>query len=310
MSTAWEGMLLVDKPAGPTSHDVVAAIRRATGQSRAGHTGTLDPPATGLLVLLLGAATRLAAYVPAAPKVYAGTFRLGVTTLTDDLSEPVTAQHQGPLPPDGCVREEAARFVGSGRQIPPSISARHVAGRRLYRAARKGVRIDAPDSAIHVERFDVEPGEDAGSWRFEASVSTGTYIRAIVRDLGAALGCGAAVASLRRTRIGPLDVGSAAGTIRLEELEAAMVPLDAIPLDLPSTVLSADHSRGFVHGRTADTDRPDGPVAVRDAEGALLGIGEAAARRLAPRVVLDRSTPAALVAGRRAAVITSARSSS
>jgi tRNA pseudouridine55 synthase len=304
-------MLLVDKHAGPTSHDVVAAIRRATGQTRVGHTGTLDPPATGLLVVLLGVATRLAAYVPSAPKTYEGTFRLGVTTLTDDLTGEVVARHAGPPPVQDRVREEAARLVGRGWQIPPAVSARHVGGRRLYRAAQKGIKLPAPPSEIEVRDLEIVPTPEDGVWSFAVSVSSGTYVRGLVRDLGAALGCGAAVATLRRTRIGPIDVVDAVeGVGRLEGLGERIVPVDAIPLGLPSVTVAEQDARGFRHGRISATSAPDGPVAVRDDLGKLLGIGRATSGRLGPRVVLDRAGCSPSVAGSVAPVITSARSSS
>jgi len=302
MMPAWEGMLLIDKPAGPTSHDVVDRLRRVTGQTRIGHTGTLDPPATGLLILLLGTATRLATYLPSAPKRYEGSFRLGVTTLSDDLAEPVLERHEGALPADAAVRAESAKLVGRGWQSPPSISARHVAGRRLYRAARRGVLLSAPAREIEVDQFDVMPSSETGLWTFESSVSSGTYVRALVRDLGAALGCGAAVASLRRTGIGALDVADAVPVDRVEGLAKALTPIDRLPLSVPSTALDAQAADGFRHGRIFESILPEGTVAVRDGEGALIGIGEVAGGRLKPRVVL--------VAGGEAAVITSARSSS
>lgn len=290
MSSGWHGMLLVDKPAGPTSHDLVARVRKATGERRIGHAGTLDPPATGLLVLLLGTATRLAGYLPASPKVYRGAFRLGVTTLTDDLAGALLTRHVGPLPVDESVRDAAARLLGVTQQIPPAISAKHVAGERLYRAARRGSPIAAPPATIEVGRFDVTPSDEAGTWTFEASVSSGTYIRGLVRDLGAALGCGAAVVSLRRTTVGPLDVSAAAGAWTAEALAQALVGLDAIPLAIPSVALSGHIELDrFLHGREIEgrpVADPRGLVAVRDWENRLLGIGRIESGVLAPRTVL------------------------
>ena len=287
MSVDWEGMLLVDKPAGPTSHDVVARIRRLTGQPRAGHTGTLDPPATGLLVVLLGRATRLAGYVPSAPKNYVGTLQLGISTLTDDLTAPASERHEGALPDAGQVRAAAAALVGSGWQVPPRVSARRVGGKRLYRAARQGEALEAPPAAIDVLRFEVVPTAEAGVWTFDASVSAGTYVRGLVRDMGASLGCGAAVASLRRTGIGSLDVADAVAGDDPDRLRDAFVPLDEVPLGGSSVLLGADAAAGFRHGRKTDTDRPDGLVAARDERGALLGIGWVESGALAPRVVLE-----------------------
>jgi tRNA pseudouridine55 synthase len=140
MSEAWDGLLPIDKPAGPTSHDLVARVRWATGAARVGHTGTLDPGATGLLLLLLGHATRLARFVPDAPKTYRGVLALGVATTSDDLSGDVVRRHQGPLPSADVIRAVAASRLGRQMQVPPAFSARHVGGTRLYRLARRGVR--------------------------------------------------------------------------------------------------------------------------------------------------------------------------
>ena len=201
-----EGLLPIDKPLGPTSHDLVARVRAGTGVRRVGHTGTLDPPATGLLLLLLGQATRLARFVPSAPKTYRGVLELGVVTTSDDLAGDVVRRHEGALPSGSEILAAAALRVGRQLQVPPAFSARHVDGQRLYRSARRGVLVEAPPSEIVIDRFHLAPTEAEHLWTYELVVSTGTYVRAAVRDLGAALGCGAAVASLRRTAIGPFRV--------------------------------------------------------------------------------------------------------
>ena len=308
----WDGMLLVDKPAGPTSHDVVAELRRATGQRRIGHTGTLDPPATGLLLLLLGQATRLAPYVPSAPKVYTGTLRLGVRTLTDDLAGEPVALHAGALPEPAAVRAAAQDLVGEILQRPPSVSARRVRGERLHRAARRGVSLRAPAAPVRVFRFDVAPSGDPETWTFDAEVSSGTFVRSLVRDLGLALGCGAAVATLRRTRIGPLDVASSLGPEGWHDrgrVGRALLPLDRVPLDALAVTVSGDQARAFVHGRSLpDLPHPECVVSVRDASGSLLGIGVAASGTVSPRVVLGRSPSS--VAAPDGGVIPSARPSS
>jgi tRNA pseudouridine55 synthase len=309
-----DGLLLVDKPEGPTSHDVVTAVRRATGERRIGHTGTLDPPATGLLVLLLGAATRLAPYVPHEPKSYTGTFRLGVTTTTDDLAGDVVSQSAGPPAHAERVRAEAHRMVGTSWQVPPAISAKRVAGQRLYRAARRGVALTAAPARIDVARFVVAPTEDPATWCFEATVSSGTFIRGLVRDLGASLGCGAAVASLRRTRIGPFEVARALDGRLVREgarvPASAIVPVDFLPLAAAVVTLDDENATAFRHGRKLDgptVGAADGVVAVRNRRGELLGMGTASQGALAPRMVLSRRTA---VAGRGAGVISSTRSTS
>jgi tRNA pseudouridine55 synthase len=293
---------------------MVTVVRRATGERRIGHTGTLDPPATGLLILLLGAATRLARYVPHEPKSYTGAFRLGVTTTTDDLAGDVVSRSAGSPPRAEQVRAEAQRIVGTSWQVPPAVSAKRIAGQRMYRAARRGVVLAATPARIEVAGFSVEPTQDPSTWRFEATVSSGTFIRALVRDLGASLGCGAAVASLRRTRIGPFDVAQALDGRLVREGSgvpaSAIVPVDALPLAAPVVTLDDEGAAAFRHGRKLDgvtAGAADGVVAVRNGRGELLGMGTSSSGTLAPRMVLTRR---ATVADRGAGVISSARSTS
>lgn len=286
-----EGMLLVDKPGGPTSHDVVARVRRISGQRRVGHAGTLDPAASGLLPLLLGRATRLLRFLPHSPKLYVGSLRLGLTTTTDDIGgEPLT-RHEGALPPEERVIEAAARLRGSSLQSPPAVSARKVGGQRLYRLARRGIRVEAEPRPVEVSRFDLEPaqGPEDGHWSFVAEVSAGTYVRSLVRDLGTGLGCGATLVALRRTAIGPLRVEDAIGLdAATDGLAAAVVPMDSMPLWTPSLRLSnPEQVRGFRSGVFLTMEAPGGGFfAVSDADGRLLGVGEAEGGLLRPRVVL------------------------
>ncbi len=293
MMRTWDGLLAIDKPAGPTSHDVVAAIRRTTGARRVGHTGTLDPSATGLLLLVLGRATRLAQFVPSAPKIYRGEFVLGIRTATDDLAGEVTHRHDGALPDLESVRRAAASQVGPRLQAPPEYSARSVDGTRLYRAARRGIRLEAAPAQVRIDRFDVAAAGAPDRFAYGIEVSAGTYVRSAVRDLGMDLGCGAAVASLRRLRIGPFSVddaiplGSAADVLR-----ARLVPLDSMPLGMPPVVLSsALEASRFAAGvalplpsRTPGDDQE--AASVRDGGGRLLGIGRVEGSVLKPRVVL------------------------
>ena len=281
--SAPEGLLLLDKPSGPTSHDLVVQARRALGQPRIGHTGTLDPPASGLLVLVLGRATRLARFIPSAPKTYEGTIRLGCVTSTDDLWGEVLRREEGDPPAPGQVLAAAQAFRGSLRQVPPAVSARKVGGKRMYALARRGHPVEAAPTAVEVSRFDLAPGEDGWTWRFTAEVSAGTYIRSLARDLGAALGCGGTLASLRRTAIGPFRVEAA----QIEPGLDAVVPLSSLPLDLPPVALAAEAARRFAAGVLLPWDAPDaGEVAVRDPAGELLGIGRLAGGSLRPLVVL------------------------
>jgi len=298
LSGAWDGLLPVDKPAGPTSHDVVARVRAATRVRRVGHTGTLDPAATGLLLILLGQATRLARFIPGAPKTYRGELVLGLTTTTDDLAGEIVRQHPGAPPSSGSVRAAAAARVGRQSQVPPSYSARHVDGTRLYRFARRGVAVEAPAADVTILRFDVAPTDVPDRWTYELIASAGTYVRAAVRDLGADLGCGAAVGTLRRTAIGPFGVGDAlslpVGQSELPEAaRARLIPMDEIPLDLPSMELASPADvLGFGAGRILAPAEPvtgeSALTAVRDDRGRLLGVGLRGPGSLRPTVVLPR----------------------
>jgi tRNA pseudouridine55 synthase len=298
LSESWDGLLLVDKPAGPTSHDVVARVRSATGSRRVGHTGTLDPAATGLLLIVLGRATRLSRFVPDAPKTYRGVLALGLTTTTDDLAGDVLRSYDGPLPGARAVLAAAASCVGPQWQVPPAYSARQVAGTRMYRLARRGIAVEAPATRIDVQRLSLAPTEASDRWSYEMVVSTGTYVRAVVRDLGTVLGCGAAVASLRRMAIGPLSVDAALSPPAERDLLRGavsdhLIPIDAMPLDLPSVALPSpvDATRfaaGGVVSLPAELVEDSALAAVRDDDGHLLGVGRRAAGTLEPRMVLPR----------------------
>ncbi len=292
-----DGLLLLDKPAGPTSHDMVARVRRLLGARRVGHTGTLDPMATGLLALLVGRATRLARYVPSAPKRYRGVLRLGVVTDTDDATGRTIRRHAGPLPDVTAVRRAASTFVGSTTQRPPSVSAVSVGGQRLYRLARRGIAVAAPPKKVEVMRFDLAPGPADGLWEFDAEVSSGTYIRSLARDLGEALGCGGSIETLRRTGIGPLPLDRALALSPDDDEAAAaalagLLPLDTVPLTCPDLRLDDDDVRKFVRGipvRSAAHPPADGEEwAVRSGDGTLLGIGVTSGGLLRPRVVVSR----------------------
>ena len=295
MNAPPEGFLSIDKPCGPTSHDIVHRVRRVLGQPRAGHAGTLDPAASGLLPIMLGRATRLVRFLPQAPKIYEGRLRLGLTTSTDDLQGEVLERSHAPLPRADSVLACAAALCGRGPQVPPTVSARKVGGKRLYRLARAGRPVEAPATEIEVLRFDLEPTEDPAEWGFVAEVSSGTYIRALARDLGRALGCGGTLATLRRTAIGPLLVTDAVELSGEEKpgderLASAVIPLEAMPLALASLRLDdLSDARRFVAGLPAVARRATesaGPCCVLDAAGQLLGIGDLEAGFVRPRVVI------------------------
>src|SRR4051794_6711406 len=209
------GVLPVDKPVGPTSHDAVAAVRRALRTREVGHTGTLDPFASGLLLVCVGRATRLAEYLTGLPKTYVATMRLGEVTDTDDLTGEVIHSSDAWRSLSHDAIEDALRAqVGTIQQLPPSYSAKKVGGERMYAAARRGETVERKPVAVTIHAIRVL-GIDLPDVEFEVECGAGTYIRAIARDAGAALGVGGHLRALRRTRIGPHAVDRA-------------VPLDAL----------------------------------------------------------------------------------
>ncbi|MGQ9549271.1 MAG: tRNA pseudouridine(55) synthase TruB [Roseiflexus sp.] len=220
------GFLNIDKPAGMTSHDVVVRIRRLSGQRRVGHAGTLDPAATGVLVVALGGATRLIEYVQHQTlKQYRATVCLGITTTTDDAEGEVTARH--PVPPldRGTVERALAPLRGTIWQKPPMYAALHHDGRRLYELARAGVTVETPPRQVYIERLDLLEF-DPPLLTLDVVCGSGTYIRALARDLGATLGCGAHLAALRRTAVGMFRIEDALPLKVLEEeAQAGALPM-------------------------------------------------------------------------------------
>jgi len=239
-----DGVLVVDKPSGPTSHDVVTLARRALGVSRIGHTGTLDPIATGVLPLVVGRATRLAQYFSASHKEYEATVAFGRATDTYDIAGTVLSTSPERPTPDA-LDAALARFRGTFEQTPPAYSAKSIDGERAYALARKGG--DAPARrpkavTVTVERLDLV-AFDGDTVRLSMRVTPGFYVRSLAHDLGAALGMGAVIAALRRTRSGEFDLAMAVPLEELlrsdrEALAARLVPFDTLLPDLPSAILS------------------------------------------------------------------------
>jgi tRNA pseudouridine55 synthase len=286
--------VLVDKPAGMTSHDVVQQVRRSFAIRAAGHTGTLDPFATGLLVVLVGRATRLARFVELESKTYLATARLGIRTSTDDLTGvPVAISETTPLPPEARVREALAGFQGTQLQRPPQYSAKHVGGERSYQKARRGEAVELAEVSVTVHRIELvryEPPE----LTFRAAVSTGTYLRAIARDLGERLGVGAHLTQLRREAIGSLRVENA---VMLEQVgPAALLPPHGLLQHLPRVDLDdaarqdVAHGRAVVDGREAG-QQGSGAVALL-AGGELVAVARTDNGWLHPTVVLEPAEPA------------------
>ncbi|HEV8473707.1 MAG TPA: tRNA pseudouridine(55) synthase TruB [Methylomirabilota bacterium] len=276
------GILVVDKAAGATSFDAVALARRRLGVRRIGHAGTLDPPATGVLPLLVGEATKLTPYLMDQDKEYVAIIRFGVTTDTQDLSGRVLSE----TPVTGLTRARvesaAGAFVGRITQVPPMYSAIHHEGRRLYELAREGLEVERAPREVLVVGIEVQD-VGAASATLRIVCGKGTYVRALAADLGAALGWGAAVERLARTRVGPFALRDAVAWAELEDgavtdLWPRVLPLDAALTHWPSARLDASGAKRFRHGQAADVAPPvpaGGLVRVYDQTGALLGVGEA-----------------------------------
>ncbi|MDX1622464.1 MAG: tRNA pseudouridine(55) synthase TruB [Gemmatimonadota bacterium] len=244
------GILLVDKARGPTSHDVVAAVRRALDVRRVGHFGTLDPFATGLLVCGVGPATRLAPFCVGHAKSYRARVRLGWTSTTDDAEgerEPVA----GAEPPTReAVEAACARWTGSVDQVPPAYSAKHVEGERAYRRARAGETVALEAETVRIDRIGIVRYE----WpevELAVECGPGTYVRALARDLGEELGTGGYCETLRRTRSGPFEVGEAVGWERVrraDRVEGALLSAESAVMDLPGADLDGPAARRVAHG--------------------------------------------------------------
>jgi len=276
--------VLVDKPAGLTSHDVVQRVRRVLKSRAVGHTGTLDPFATGLLVMLVGRATRLARFVEAEAKQYLATARLGVATETDD----VTGAPLGPVSEVGQLEAETLRaalvgFVGPQIQRPPRYSAKHVDGERSYRLARRGQGVDPAEVDVTVHRAELVEWS-APEVTFRVTVGPGTYVRAIARDLGQRLGVGGHLTALRREAIGTLSVADAIPLDRLTP--AALLPVRAVLRHLPAVELDGPAREAVRHGRPVPAaDGPEGHVALLHA-GEVVAVAQGGDGWLRPAVVL------------------------
>ncbi|HEX9483060.1 MAG TPA: tRNA pseudouridine(55) synthase TruB [Gemmatimonadaceae bacterium] len=283
---ATDGLLLVDKPAGITSHDVVLVARRAFGVSRIGHAGTLDPFATGLLVLLLGRATRLLPHLDGTPKEYEAVIALGRETDTDDLHGETVRQAEPPG--DEAIAAAIAHLTGDIEQLPPAYSAKRIDGRRAYEAARFGEALELVPARVRVfEWRDVVRQGD----RVSATISCGggTYIRALARDLGRLTDSAAHLASLRRVRSGPFSVSEAASIADVNGGRATPRPaLDALPT-IPHVPLAGDDAERVLRGMTVERglDAPSAAL-VDTRSGALVAFAEAEGSRWQPRVVMKK----------------------
>jgi tRNA pseudouridine55 synthase len=297
-----DGVLVCDKPAGMTSHDVVARVRRLAGQRRVGHGGTLDPPATGVLVLALGRATRLLPFLPMEPKRYLARIAFGAETDTLDASGAVTATADAADVDEPAVRGALGGFLGPQTQVPPMVSAVKVGGERLYAKARRGESVDRATRPIVVHALELV--DFAGGERPEATVavtcSGGTYVRSLAADLGRALGTLAHLAALRRTAVGRFTEADAHPLPALEALAAAGPHADAAAGGLARVVLSPAQAVHSIAARslsaaeaaalaTGATLAPTGraePVAALAPDGRLVAVIQDDAGRARSRVVL------------------------
>ena len=309
------GALIIDKPAGITSHDVVARVRKIVREPRIGHTGTLDPFATGVLVLLLGRATRLAQFLSGAEKEYEAVIRLGYATETGDATGNRVTHFTTDAPRNTEFHREEieaamASLRGEIEQIPPMYSAKKIAGKKLYELARRGEQIERAAVRVNIKTFDSLPErdgflpqnqDDTHDLHVRIVCSAGTYVRTLAEDLGERLGVGAHLADLRRTRAGEFCIAKA---ITLEQLDALMtsdsiedmlIPPDAALSHLPAIELNADEATRALHGVDVPTDPatpsdwvPNQPVRMRNAEGELMAVGVYDSQRklLHPAVVL------------------------
>ena len=263
------GLLVIDKPAGMTSHDVVAACRRVLGERRIGHAGTLDPPATGVLVVGVGRATRLLRFVEDSEKEYRTDALFGATTTTLDAEGDVTTETDASgLTEDG-VRRGLPSFVGDIDQIPPMVSAVKVGGEPLYRKARRGEDVTRAPRRVRVDQLELEAFEPGARARATLRIrcSRGTYVRSLVADLGDAVGTGAHVATLRRLRVGPFSEQT---SIPLTAVSlSALRPMDEAVAGYPRRSVDEEGARALIHGKPLAAGGIDGVYAVYGPDGLL-----------------------------------------
>ena len=294
-----DGVLLIDKPSGPTSHDVVARLRRTTGERSIGHTGTLDPRATGLLPLVLGRATRLASFLTGGDKTYEATIRLGVSTDTDDADGRLIGERATSLPGDAAIDAALDAFRGSFDQVPPTHSAKKVGGQKAYDLARRDRPVELKPVTVTVRALE-RTGRDADLVTILVTATAGFYVRALARDLGQRLGCGGHLAALRRTRSGTFDLSAAlpleeAERLGLDVVRHLISPADALP-DLPAVELTDVGLKRAVHGNPVGPEHLAGRwippstmgrrVRVLRPDGRLLALAESRGGALHPVVVL------------------------
>ncbi len=292
------GIVLVDKPQGWTSHDVVGKMRRLANTKKVGHAGTLDPMATGVLVIGIGKATKLLTYIVGHGKTYTATIRLGQSTLTDDAVGEVVSTADAAAVTDAQIAEAVAGLTGDLQQVPSSVSAIKIDGQRSYKRVRDGEDVVLAARPVTVSRFQVlavRRNDGVVDVDVEVEVSSGTYVRALARDLGTALGVGGHLTALRRTAVGDWSIGQATGIAELEASTGAGEPLPLISLaDAARSVLAAlelsePDARALSYGQFIEGEIPEGSAsaAAFAPDGTLVAIVEAKRSGIGPALVFE-----------------------
>lgn len=258
------GFLVLDKPSGMTSHDCVARVRRALGERKVGHAGTLDPPATGVLLIGIGRAARLLRFLEVHDKEYVATARFGVTTTTQDATGEVVTERDASGVTTEALQQALGSFIGEIKQVPPMVSAVKVGGERLYKAARRGEVVERAARAVTVHALEVVSlrGEEAV---MRVVCSKGTYVRTLAADIGDVLGVGAHLTALRRTRIGPFGQDQA---IRLDDVSIERVrPMEDALAGYPRVTVDDGAARSLIEGKPLAAAGIDGPYGVFGSRG-------------------------------------------
>ena len=272
-----DGLVVVDKPSGLTSHDVVARVRRLAGTRRVGHAGTLDPMATGVLVVGINRATRLLGHLTLTEKGYDATIRLGATTVTDDAEGEVVATSDASGVTDEQVASGVAAVTGDLQQVPSAVSAVKIDGKRAYKRVREGEDVVLPPRPVLVRVFDVLATRRDGPLvdvDVHVECSSGTYVRALARDLGSALGVGGHLTALRRTRVGPYGLGAARTLDALAEDLVVLPIAEAAREAFPARDVDAAEAVVVSHGGPLPASGAEGPVAVFGPDGTFLALLE------------------------------------
>lgn len=278
------GVLPIDKPEGLTSHDVVSKVRRLFGTRRVGHTGTLDPMATGVLILLIGRAAKAAEYLAVHDKCYEATLRLGITTDTEDVSGTILTACEN-IPSEAAVRACAMRYCGTYLQTPPMYSALKVNGQKLLELARRGIEVERQAREVQIRALTVSPTKKDTDYALSVTCSAGTYIRTLCADIGRDLGCGGAMAALRRTSVGGFTVSDCTTLDALSAMTpqarvATLIPTERLFETLPRVTLPAFYERLCrsgceIYQQKLGTDHALGTrVRICDGTGAFFALGE------------------------------------